>query len=91
MAKDRLFIEPKTTVISNPAVNYGVASGTKKWTGFVLSFERRVRFGKEMPSPWWKPYTVRATSEEAARQMMGTMAMRDGYALGGVQHVTEVK
>jgi len=88
MSRDRMYIEPKTVIVSNPGVNYGIPSTPlQKWVGEVLSFERRVRFGKEMPVPWWKEYVVRATDEAMATQLIGKLAYRDGYALGGVQHI----
>ncbi len=76
--------------ISNPGVNYGVNTKPLKiWTGRCLSFERRVRFGKEMPNPWWKEYEVRADNPEMALQLLAKKALNDGYALGGVQDVHE--
>lgn len=88
MSKPDYVIIPKKTVISNPAVNYGAQPpGLKLWVGDCTSFERRVRFGKEMPVPWVKEYTVRADSEEMATQLIGKLAYRDGYALGGVRNV----
>lgn len=83
-------IVPKQTIISNPAVNYGQPKeGVKRWVGECRSFERRVRFGKEMPIPWWKQYECRADNPEMAMQLLGKLAYRDGYALGGVQHVRQ--
>lgn len=84
--KDGSFIVEPTgpTKISNPAVNYGVKSGTTKYHGYATSWEKRVRFGKHMPIPWLKHYTVTAASAEAAASLLARLAARDGYALGGI-------
>ncbi len=87
MAKDRMYIEPRTVIISNPAINYGTKSGTRVYVGEVRSFERRVRFGKEMPIPWMKEYQISAESAEAATPLLAKLAARDGYALGGILNV----
>ena len=88
MSRDRLYIEPKTVVVSNPGKNYGIpTTPLPLWSGEVRSFERRVRFGKEMPVPWWKEYKVRATDEGMAMQLIAVLAKRDGYAIGGVQNI----
>ena len=88
MAKQRQYIEPKTVVVSNPGVNYGVPTAPLAvWVGYVRSWEQRVRFGKHLPTPWWKSYEVRATSAEMALPLLAKLAQRDGYALGGVQNI----
>jgi len=58
-----------------------------KWVGSVLSFEQRVRFGKHLPTPWWKHYEVWAESETEAGMLLARKAQTDGYALGGVQNI----
>lgn len=83
-------IVPKETIISNPAVNYGkVPPPLSRWVGEVLSFEKRYMWGKELPCPWWKEYSVMADNEEMARYMLGKLALREGYALGGVQNIRQ--
>ena len=90
MAKDKGFIVEPTgpTIISNPAINFGVKAGTQRYHGFATSFERRVRFGRELPTPWEKHYTVSASSAEAAAPLLARLAAREGYALGGIKDVT---
>jgi hypothetical protein len=83
-------IVPKKTIISNPAVNYGQPKEpVKRWIGEVTSWERRVRFGREMPIPWQKEYECKADNPEMARFMLGRLAQRDGYALGGIQDIRQ--
>lgn len=78
----------KDIVISNPGVNYGrPKTPLVRYIGEVLSFERRVRFGREMPCPWWKVYECRADSVAMATPLLAKQAYRDGYALGGVQDI----
>ena len=80
----------KKTIISNPAINYGQpAQPVKRWVGHCISWERRVRFGKEMPIPWEKHYECKADNPEMARFMLGRLAQRDGYALGGIQDIRQ--
>lgn len=90
MTRHRLFIEPKgETVISNPGKNYGIQPAPQpRWVGFVTSWEPRVRFGKHLPVPWQQEYRCRADTAEAARCVLGRLALRDGYALGGVHDIT---
>lgn len=86
--RDSFIIEPKTVIIKNPAINYGISSKPLRvWLGEVTSFEPRVRFGKHLPVPWQKEYECRATDEVMALQLLAKQAYRDGYAIGGVQHV----
>lgn len=88
MSRQRLFIEPKTVVVSNPGINYGINTAPlKRWVGEVTSFEPRVIWGKHLPVPWQKVYTCRATDEAMALQLLAKQAYRDGYALGGVHNI----
>lgn len=84
----RLIIEPKTVIIKNPPINYGVAREPfPKYIGYARSFERRVRFGKELPIPWFKPYECRAADAQMAEQLLAKLAQRDGYSLGGIHDI----
>lgn len=88
MSKNRLYIESTATGITNPGKNYGIKQeGQRQYVGYVRSWEQRVRFGKHLPVPWMKEYTVRADTEDDARVKLGRLAYNDGYALGGVQDI----
>lgn len=91
MSKDRMFIEPKKVIVSNPGVNYGnKTTPLTLYRGEVLSFQQRYSFGRPRAVPWLKYYEVRATDPVMALQLLSKLAYRDGYALGGVQNVEPV-
>lgn len=88
MAKERMIIEPKSVIIKHPPINYGVkVTPFDRYIGYARSFERRVRFGKELPIPWFKPYECRAGDEAMAEQLLAKLAQRDGYSLGGIHNI----
>ena len=59
----------------------------RKFSGYVLSFEPLIKFGRRMPTPWKKWYECSAYTADEAHVLLHRMARNDGYGLDGVRDI----